>query len=429
LKELIRKARADREALQRAIPTTRSDLEKAERRYKRAQAWPFRWFAKKKWPALKATVEAKTAELASQEDRLAGSYVDADFALDEHTTAAYEKLASTFSDLVGCGAIWDVTSSRAEDRSRTRSAAGITVERKPVRFGTSTGVDEVLHTEARCLCLQNANGADLVLYPGFVLMQSGWSLALIDLREVTVEFSSCRFLERESIPHDSKVVGQAWAKSNKDGSPDRRFANNYQIPWVQYAELQFGSPKGLNEAYMLSSVEKAKAFALAFSTYQTALRTFSSRTAVADVAAPAEAERPSAPSPAPATPPPSVKMKSVEWLRTRSAVGFEDGQEMILTFCNMLKADAESFNGQSHMPDEWCQLVAGLSTAIPALREFLARSPGAKLAGDVGLREVPKMLHGVFSAIEAAVEPTAVNDPDNRALLEAVQKADAELRG
>ncbi len=427
LKELIRKARADREVLQRAIPMTRSELEKAERRHKRAHAWPFRWFLKKKWPALQVAVEAKAAELADQEDRLAGSYVDADFALDEHTSAAYEKLVSAFSDLVSCGAIWDVTSSRAEDRYQTRSAAGTTVERKSVRFGTSGGVDDVLQTEARRLCLQNANGADLVLYPGFVLMQSGWSLALIDLREVTVEFSTCRFLERENIPHDSKVVGQAWAKSNKDGSPDRRFANNYQIPWVEYAELQLGSPKGLNEAYMLSSVEKAKAFAFAFSAYQAALRTFSSRTP-APVAAPPEAERPVASSALPTTPPQQFHMRSVEYLRTRSAVGFDDGREILEEFCNLLKADAESYNGQGHSPADWCRLVDGLTTAMPALREFARRSPGAKLANDVGLREVPKILRQVFAALEAGIAPTAEKDPEHRTLLEAVQKADAELR-
>jgi len=425
LKDLIRKARADREVLKRAIPTTRSELERAERKHKRAQAWPFRWFLKKKWPELQGAVEAKTAELASQEDRLAGSFVDADFALDEHTTAAYEKLASAFSDVANCGAIWDITSTRANDRYRTRSAASTDVDRRPVRFSASGG-DEVLHTEARCLRLQNANGADLVLYPGFLLMEQGYSLALVDIREVTVEFSTFRFLEPNGAPHDACVVSQAWFKSNKDGSRDRRFQGNYQIPVAEYGVLHFGSSKGLNEEYMVSNVEKAKAFALAFSAYQTALRTFSSN-APALPATPTQTVEPTDQAPAP-TAPPAMQMKSVEWLRTRSAVGFEDGKDIILTFGEMLKADAESYNGQGHGPDEWLQFVAGLATAMPALREFVARSPGARAAADVGLREIPKVIHGVFAAIETAVAPTAATDPEHRAILDAVQKADAEVR-
>jgi hypothetical protein len=257
-------------------------------------------------------------------------------------------------------------------------------------------------------------------------MQERFSLALIDVREITVEFSASRFLEPRGMPHDTRLVSQAWFKSNKDGSPDRRFKGNYQIPVAEYGELHFGSAKGLNESYMISSVEKAKAFALAFSAYQTALRTFSSRTP----APPSTSDgNPAASSPAStATPTQGFEMKSVEWLRTRSAVGFEDGKDIILTFSEMLKADAESYNGQGHKPGEWLQFIGGLSTAMPALRQFVARSPGAKAAGDVALRELPKVIHGVFAAIEASVAFTKDDGPEHRALLEAVRKAEAELR-
>ena len=55
--------------------------------------------------------------------------------------------------------------------------------------------------------------------------------------------------EEEPVPSDTQVVGQTCAKVKKDGSPDRRFRDNYQIPVVLYGALTFSSPSGLQEEY------------------------------------------------------------------------------------------------------------------------------------------------------------------------------------
>jgi hypothetical protein len=47
------------------------------------------------------------------------------------------------------------------------------------------------------------------------------------------------------VPGDAKVVGHTWLKASKDGSPDRRLTDNYQIPIVAYAFLTLKSWVGL----------------------------------------------------------------------------------------------------------------------------------------------------------------------------------------
>jgi hypothetical protein len=79
------------------------------------------------------------------------------------------------------------------------------------------------------------------------------------------------FIEEETVPTDAELIGQTWKKANKDGSPDRRFANNYQIPIVNYGDFRLRSPSGLNEAYMISNERLARGFAEAFLNYQRAL--------------------------------------------------------------------------------------------------------------------------------------------------------------
>jgi hypothetical protein len=55
------------------------------------------------------------------------------------------------------------------------------------------------------------------------------------------------------------------------GSPDRRFANNYQIPILKYGDIRLTSSGGLNEAYMVSNATLAQGFAAALTTFQQAL--------------------------------------------------------------------------------------------------------------------------------------------------------------
>lgn len=55
-------------------------------------------------------------------------------------------------------------------------------------------------------------------------------------------------------------MGYRWRYINKDGSPDRRFNNNYQIPVVLYGELWLRSLSGLNMVLQTSRPEAANEF-------------------------------------------------------------------------------------------------------------------------------------------------------------------------
>jgi len=113
--------------------------------------------------------------------------------------------------------------------------------------------------------LTNANGGELLIYPGFILYHvSDEAFALVDIHETTIEYSATAFIEEESVPADSKVIRQTWKKANKDGSPDRRFNNNYQIPVVAYGTIRITSKTGLNEEYLISNPNATQVFAKAF---------------------------------------------------------------------------------------------------------------------------------------------------------------------
>ena len=157
-----------------------------------------------------------------------------------------------FAALTKCAAKWDTVSRLATDRARQRTEASHAIDRQPVTFDFDTC--EVIQSERKVPHLHNANGGDIYVYPAFVLVHvSRDAFAVVDIADVEISAAAAAFIEEESVPSDTRVLKQTWKKANKDGSPDRRFANNHQIPVVEYGRMSLTSPSGLNEEYMVSN--------------------------------------------------------------------------------------------------------------------------------------------------------------------------------
>lgn len=267
LKRLINEAAVTHVELSAAVSADALALRKEERRLRCAKWFIVRLFTTRSIPKLAERVAVAAATLDDTRRKLAGCSVEIEFAFDQPTLSAYAALVLAFEDLAGSQKIWDITASIATNRLVQRTTADHSVTRKPVRLNFSQS--EIIDTNYKALYFTNANGNDIYIYPGFVMMRSrGSDFALIDVRELQVKCSQSRFIEEEGIPTDSEIIGQTWKKANKDGSRDRRFAGNYQIPIALYAEIEFRSATGLYEVYEFSAYSRAITFFHALADYQ-----------------------------------------------------------------------------------------------------------------------------------------------------------------
>lgn len=236
-----------------------------------AAGWLLRKLLKKTFEQLRVSAEEATAhrtELEEQE-RLAKLQMQMD--LPPGVKEAFHRFADDFSVMAGASKIWDTVGERAANRVAERTTASRVVERKPVRF--RLGTCDLLDTDWAVPHLENANGGDLYFYPVFAIyFVTAESFALLEYSELNLDASGTRFIEEEGVPGDSQVIGQTWAKANKDGSPDKRFNSNYQIPIVAYGKLLFRSATGMNEEYMVSNAESVTAFAVSWQTLVQAVR-------------------------------------------------------------------------------------------------------------------------------------------------------------
>jgi hypothetical protein len=323
-KRLINEATLRRVTLSKNVAERERELIETARKRKNAQRFILRIFLQKRAARLTTVGQTNITNLEEARAELMACAINVDFALDQVTLDAFAAMVRVFEELTRSAMIWDIVSAVGIQRARDRTLASEALTRTSVQLSLATS--EIIDSAYHALHFPNANGDDIDIYPGFVMTRSrNGDFALIDIREVEVTLRGTQFVEDEVVPADSEVVGQTWKKTNKDGSPDKRFVDNYSIPLVKYGQLWFASPTGLNEAYMFSNFSSAERFRASFTNYQRHVQDLArkSRVVLADIEPDlADFEPPlsDAPEVAPAITVPKPKRLFLDWVVLLSLV-------------------------------------------------------------------------------------------------------------
>lgn len=94
----------------------------------------------------------------------------------------------------------------------------------------------------------------LYFFPDRILIFDAKEIGGLGYESLRMDISTTNFIEQDGVPRDARTVGQTWRYVNKKGGPDRRFANNPQIPIAEYEAVRLSSRFGLNEALQVSRI-------------------------------------------------------------------------------------------------------------------------------------------------------------------------------
>jgi len=270
LRDMFTKARAQEREIKEDLRDAERELASLSNEAVRRRRSLFRFFYKRRLAELEVLIPRTSQEVDRLKDWAGNTKIAIDFETNDDAQRAYAALVRAFDALRSSDKKWDVTSDRNTNKFAERTVADRTVARHPVRFEFSS--NELIQFQGRAMHFENFNGEDILIYPGLAVMPRGDGMfALIDLREIDVVGEKFGFHETDQLPRDTKTIGQTWAKTNKDGSPDRRFRENYSIPVVEYGHLTVRSKTGITEEYQVSNADTVIAFATALSAYQAAL--------------------------------------------------------------------------------------------------------------------------------------------------------------
>ena len=223
------------------------------------KGWLLRKLFKSKFAILQTNAEQSNAQLDELLEQKSLSRIQTIIDVPTRVELGYQNLCNEFEKIAQSKKIWDTVAHRVNNQITERTLSARTIERKIVNFNFEKC--EILDMDWKAPHLVNANGGDIFLFPAFLAcFISDNNFALLEYKEVNIDFSISPFLEEEDIPDDSKQIGSTWVKVNKDGSPDKRFKGNYEIPILRYGKLVINSETALSEEYIFSNAESAENF-------------------------------------------------------------------------------------------------------------------------------------------------------------------------
>lgn len=270
LKDLINEAARQRAALQSDYRAALSRRKSTWRQLRRREQPPLRWFLKSSIPKVRRAFEEAEIEAKKVLAALSASEIKIQIALGEDARNAWAEVEHSHAALARSEYIWDVTSTSQDDRARERPTISSAVTRYQVQLQPIT---EGIVSGSPGVRLANADRDDLDIFGGFILMRAKGvaEYAVMDYREVLVEATDVPFIESETVPADSHVIGYARANSRSNGSPDIHFKNNDRLPIAKYGQVTLTSANGLHQAYLVSNCEAAFRFADAMLAFKAAL--------------------------------------------------------------------------------------------------------------------------------------------------------------
>lgn len=183
--------------------------------------------------------------------------------LEEDATAAYESVTSAFDGIVACKGKWHVDAGgeiRDPHAWKRNAGASHLLIKNPTDFDYS--LPRVIKSNITPPAIKSGKET-LYFLPDFLLVVDDKKVGAVGYDKLVIRSQQSNFIEEGIVPSDTVVLRHVWKHPNKGGGPDRRFADNIQLPVCQYEAIHFTSPNGLNELLEVSKVGVTEPFAKA----------------------------------------------------------------------------------------------------------------------------------------------------------------------
>lgn len=169
--------------------------------------------------------------------------------LNDAVIKVFEKFAEEFDDLSRSQKVMNIDTKGVIYDWKRHAGAAYEVKSHPARFGY--GMPKRIQTNVSVPFITGGINT-LYFFPDLLLIQQNRSVGGLEYRSVSIDFYNQLFNEAQGVPGDAVVVGHTWRFVRRDGGPDRRFNNNFQIPVVNYQAMVVSGPGNFQKVLYLS---------------------------------------------------------------------------------------------------------------------------------------------------------------------------------
>ena len=194
--------------------------------------------------------------------QLEATQINVDSQLSEEEKAAYSRLCERFEALLSTDKIWLIT----DEVLTTQRKAFSNISIKRCEASIYVGVFNFLKS-AFDIPVLDSGDTRYYIYPKFIIKATDVCHFYVyphDLGRLTT--ATVNYQESEARPVDAEFLKYTWQYANKNGEPDKRYANNLRYPVFKYCCL-FVNTGNTTAKFMFSNYTTASEFATAYTVY------------------------------------------------------------------------------------------------------------------------------------------------------------------
>lgn len=172
------------------------------------------------------------------------------FDLDDKAEARFVNLCNEIRNLSSVSKLQAIksTAQYLDTRYTGGAGQGVSLVAGSVTFGDMPGVS------ANVAIPQISSDTTTIAFcPDRVLLFQKSGVGAVEYKNLSLEVADTRFHEDGVVPRDATIVGNTWRFVNNNGTPDRRFKDNKEIPICRYSNLQVATKQGGLDVRFLAS--------------------------------------------------------------------------------------------------------------------------------------------------------------------------------
>ena len=181
------------------------------------------------------------------------------YQLDPAAEERYKALVDAIDRIASVNKIWfvkavgDITNLHAWKKNSGASSL-VDNQETSISYALSKGVASNVTPPVIVI-----DGKSCYFFPDCVLIEENKRFGAVRYETIRTAIRDQRMI-MPSSPYDATVVGQTWKYVNKNGSPDRRYKDNMQMPICLFEEIGMVSDSGFKGLLQVSKYGVSKAF-------------------------------------------------------------------------------------------------------------------------------------------------------------------------
>lgn len=180
-----------------------------------------------------------------------------EYTLDDESAAEYQSRLNSWKRLMSSKGKWRVNTTAQVINKKINAGASNSITRTPIFEAGKLPCGLSANIPVYAISIGNET---LVILPDRLIVATKSTFAALKYESISFSIRNTTFIESQMVPSDTTVIGYTWKYVNKNGSPDKRFQDNRQIPKCQYAEISITSSSGMNTVLMISCSENLQGF-------------------------------------------------------------------------------------------------------------------------------------------------------------------------